>query len=210
MSSTVATGTLTASDGTLLWSDSKQGQAGVVHTGAGDAAGHLLESLYFSAGCTGNGRRKVAVQSGPGAVAALAEAQPPNLTLIRKVYLAGTKARAIRSGPRDLAQSTCLQAVKDPAGADAVVILEQSDEVPRGTAKRGFSRAALLSKDRKTVLWRYDEGEVFQSGANMFAWHQEWWAQLNLAVGCGKARTNTWHRKWKPGDWPAPTSEPTN
>ena len=45
---TVASGTLSARDGTLLWSDSKQGAAGVFHTGAGSAAEALENSLYKS------------------------------------------------------------------------------------------------------------------------------------------------------------------
>ncbi len=44
--STVGTGTLTSKDGKVLWSDSKQGANGMIHTGAGSAARHLLDSLF--------------------------------------------------------------------------------------------------------------------------------------------------------------------
>jgi hypothetical protein len=54
----VVSGTMTAKDGTLLWSDSKQGVSGIVHTGAGNAAQNLLFSLQRAAGCGRHGREK--------------------------------------------------------------------------------------------------------------------------------------------------------
>lgn len=50
----------------------------------------------------------------------------PALTSIRKVYLTGTKDRAIKTGIHDLGWHTCLQVVSDPSEADAIVVLEQS------------------------------------------------------------------------------------
>lgn len=55
---TVATGTLSDSKGNLLWSDSKQGGAGMIHSGAGSAAQNLLRSLYHQACGSWNGDRK--------------------------------------------------------------------------------------------------------------------------------------------------------
>jgi hypothetical protein len=57
------------------------------------------------------------------------EQQPvkqPALTSIRKVYLTGTKERAIKSALHDLAWHTCLEAVTNPSEADAIMVLEQS------------------------------------------------------------------------------------
>lgn len=48
------------------------------------------------------------------------------ITWIRKVYLTGTKERAIKTGVDDLDWHTCLEAVTDPTKADATVVLEQS------------------------------------------------------------------------------------
>ena len=45
ISTTVATGTLTDAKGNLLWSDSKQGAAGMIHSGGGSAA-LLLRFLH--------------------------------------------------------------------------------------------------------------------------------------------------------------------
>jgi hypothetical protein len=59
LETTVASGTLTDAAGDLLWSNSKQGIQGVVHTGAGDAVKMLLWSLYVSSGCTVGGLRQV-------------------------------------------------------------------------------------------------------------------------------------------------------
>ena len=50
--------TLTTSDGDLVWADSKQGMPGILHSGAGDAAGSLEFSLYQNAGCKSNGKLK--------------------------------------------------------------------------------------------------------------------------------------------------------
>jgi hypothetical protein len=55
---TVATGNLTNKDGDLIWSDSKQGANGLIHTGAGSAAENVLHSLWQSAGCDGQGRKR--------------------------------------------------------------------------------------------------------------------------------------------------------
>ena len=49
------TATLTSANGDFLWADSKQGMMGFIHSGAGDAAGDLLNSLYAAAGCTKDG-----------------------------------------------------------------------------------------------------------------------------------------------------------
>jgi hypothetical protein len=54
----VVSGTMTAKDGKLLWSDSKQGASGMVHTGAGNAAQNLLYSLQRAAGCGRHGREQ--------------------------------------------------------------------------------------------------------------------------------------------------------
>lgn len=49
------TATLASTSGDFLWADSKQGMIGFIHSGAGDAAGDLLDSLYAAAGCTKDG-----------------------------------------------------------------------------------------------------------------------------------------------------------
>lgn len=50
--------TLTASNGDLLWADSKQGTPGILHSGAGSAAESLAWSLFQNAGCKLNGKMK--------------------------------------------------------------------------------------------------------------------------------------------------------
>ena len=50
----------------------------------------------------------------------------PGLTWIRRVYLTGSKERAIKVGHSDLPYFTCLEAVDRREDADAVVILSQS------------------------------------------------------------------------------------
>ncbi len=50
--------TLTDTAGDLLWADSKQGIPGLLHSGAGNAAGELASSLFASAGCKLNGKNK--------------------------------------------------------------------------------------------------------------------------------------------------------
>lgn len=55
---TYGTATLTSANGDFLWADSKQGMMGIIHSGAGDAAGELLDSLYTAAGCTTGGKIK--------------------------------------------------------------------------------------------------------------------------------------------------------
>ncbi len=193
LETTVASGTLTNADGDLLWSNSKQGIQGVFHTGAGDAARNLIVPLYLAAGCSSGGLRQIV---GKSEVAPATPVNPQNLTFIRKLYLTGSKEHAITSGARDLASHTCMEAVSNPAQADAIVVLEQSsDTIPRGVIKSMYSRATVKSTTDKTSLWIYDEGDSFQpghKGAYM------WWAQLNEAVGCGKTRNR------KAGDWPAP------
>lgn len=48
---TVVSGALTDKEGNVVWSDSKQGVSGIVHTGAGDAARILAFALEQAAGC---------------------------------------------------------------------------------------------------------------------------------------------------------------
>ena len=48
---TVVSGTLTDKQGNLVWSESKQGLSGLVHTGAGDAPRKLAEALESATGC---------------------------------------------------------------------------------------------------------------------------------------------------------------
>ena len=191
LESTVASGTLTNAEGDLLWSNSKQGVQGVFHTGAGDAARMLIVPLYLAAGCSSGGLRQTAGASEAAPV------DPQNLRYIRKLYLTGSKERAISSGTKDLATHTCMESVSDPALADAVVVLEQSaDPIPRGAFKSLYSSATVESKTGKEVLWTYDEGDVFRPGSK--GGSHMWWEQLNEAVGCGKTR------KQQVGDWPAP------
>ncbi len=57
---TVVSGELQDASGGVLWSDSKQGIQGVIHTGAGYAVNALLRELYLGAGCTGAGLLKKA------------------------------------------------------------------------------------------------------------------------------------------------------
>lgn len=191
LESTVASGTLINAEGDMLWSNSKQGMQGVFHTGAGDAARNLIIPLYLAAGCTSGGVRQTIGASEAASVS------PQNLTYIRKLYLTGSKQRAISSGPKDLATHTCLEAVSNPAMADAVVVLDQSSApLPRGVFKLLYSSAKVESKASKTPLWTYDEGDVFRPGSTGGV--HMWWEQLNEAVGCGKTK------KQKSGDWPSP------
>ncbi len=55
---TYGSATLTDTNGNLLFADSKQGIPGMLHSGAGNAATNLAESLYLNAGCKLNGKRK--------------------------------------------------------------------------------------------------------------------------------------------------------
>ena len=55
---TVVSGSLTNKNGDLLWSDAKQGIQGIVHTGAGDAEGNSMRSLFKAAGCRADGLRQ--------------------------------------------------------------------------------------------------------------------------------------------------------
>jgi hypothetical protein len=48
------------------------------------------------------------------------------------------------------------------------------------------SKAYLLSRDSKTLLWEYDEGVKHEKNGVS----PEWWSQLNNYVGCGKSRHN--------------------
>lgn len=197
LETTVASGTLTNADGDLLWSNSKQGAQGVFHTGAGDAARMLILPLYLAAGCSSGGLRPVAGTSEAIPTAPTAPVNPQNLAFIRKLYLTGGKEHAISSGAKDLATHTCMEAVSDPAQADAIVDLEQSsDPIPRGAFKSLYSRVTVESKTDKATLWIYDEGDIFQRGYK--GGIHMWWEQLNEAVGCGKTR------KRKEGDWPSP------
>ena len=197
LETTVASGTLTNAEGDLLWSNSKQGMQGMFHTGAGDAAQMLLVPLYIAAGCDRSGLRRTSAS-------ATSEAPPvdaQNITWVRKVYLTGSKARAIQSGAKQLASSTCMEAVSDPLQADAIVVLEQSsDELPRGVMKSLYSRATVESKRDKTALWTYDEGDIFQPAHKGGA--HTWWEMLNETVGCGQAG------KHKEGKWPPAQVKP--
>ena len=195
LETTVASGTLTNAEGDLLWSNSKQGMQGVFHTGVGDATRSLLLPLYIAAGCDVGGLRLVAGTSESAPI------NSQNITWVRKIYLTGSKEHAIQSGVKRLATYTCMQAVGDPAQADAIVVLEQSsDPIPRGAMKSLYSRATVESKISKTTLWTYDEGEIFQPGHKGGV--HEWWELLNEAVGGGKTG------KHKEGKWPTPTSGP--
>jgi hypothetical protein len=49
--STVVSATLSDRQGNLVWSDSKQGMSGLVHTGSGDGARNLAFALQRAAGC---------------------------------------------------------------------------------------------------------------------------------------------------------------
>lgn len=197
LETTVASGTLTDAAGDLLWSNSKQGVQGVFHTGAGDAAQMLLLPLYIAAGCDRNGLR----QMSEGAASEAAPVNPQNITWVRKLYLTGSKERAVKGGSKQLATYTCMEPVSDPAQADAIVVLEQSsDAIPRGAMKSLYSRATVESKTPKTALWSYDEGDVFQPGHKGGV--HTWWEQLNEAVGCGKTG------KHKEGKWPADQTKP--
>ena len=65
----------------------------------------------------------------PWPVAGKEKQQPqgvPGLTWIRKVYLTGSKERAIKVGHTDLPYFTCLEPVERREDADAIVILSQS------------------------------------------------------------------------------------
>jgi hypothetical protein len=197
LETTVASGTLTDAAGDLLWSNSKQGVQGVFHTGAGDAAQMLLLPLYIAAGCDRNGLR----QTSESPTSEAAPATPQSITWVRKLYLTGSKERAIKGGKKQLETFTCIETVGDPAEADAIVVLEQSsDAIPRGAMKSLYSRATVESKTSKTALWSYDEGDVFQPGHKGGV--HTWWEQLNEAVGCGKAG------KHKEGKWPAAQAKP--
>ena len=153
LETTVASGTLTNVEGDLLWSNSKQGVQGAFHTGAGDATRSLLLPLYIAAGCDVGGLRLVAGTSESAPI------NSQNITWVRKVYLTGSKEHAIQSGVKRLATYTCMQAVSDPAQADAIVVLEQSsDPIPRGAMKSLYSRATVESKISKTTLWTVRRG----------------------------------------------------
>lgn len=49
--STVVSATLSDKQGNLVWSDSKQGLSGIIHTGSGDGARNLAFALERAAGC---------------------------------------------------------------------------------------------------------------------------------------------------------------
>ena len=55
---TVVSAELRARDGSTLWQESKQGLAGITTTGAANAAGKVLESLYQAERCDKKGRRR--------------------------------------------------------------------------------------------------------------------------------------------------------
>jgi hypothetical protein len=189
----------------------------------------------------------------------------PALTSIRKVYLTGTKERAIKTAVHDLAWHTCLEAVNDPSEADAIMVLEQSrfimqapekspsgilnctssvsgasctdtgsgetvaincnrtgtscqtstydayapleaaGDLTRALVNRALTRSTLLNKSHTAVLWLFDEGNREGATKGVGFYSGQWWGQLNTAVGCGKPTMNP-HRKWKEGQWPAPTA----
>lgn len=52
---TVVTGQLMDRKGTIIWEDSKQGAAGLVHDGSGAGARNLLRGLWKAQGCTKRG-----------------------------------------------------------------------------------------------------------------------------------------------------------
>ena len=105
------------------------------------------------------------------------------MSKVRKIYLSGEK----KFNPNLLA-GTCLEDVNNPEQADATV------ELGVGTArtaleKKIMSRASVLSKDG-SLLWVWDEGEPHEKNG---VWNQ-WYMQLNLAVGCGKPKVY-WNHK---------------
>lgn len=210
LETTVASGTLTDAAGDLLWSNSKQGMQGIFHTGAGDAAQNLLMPLYIAAGCDSYGLR----QKSESAASQAAPANTQNITWVRKLYLTGSKERAIKSAPRYLKRFTCLQPVKTPEEAQAVVLLTQSIDLPeergllthrvrKAPLSHMYSLATLESKNGKTTLWSYDESSELTQGQSN---EGSWWEALNKAVGCGKAALGSWTTR---KNWPPPTPEPT-
>jgi hypothetical protein len=230
LETTVVSGTLSDAAGDLLWSDAKQGTQGSFHTGAGDAARMLLVSLFVANGCQVNGLRNkathipyvsgnaaviengTAAASGTTVANATPSVQTESITWIRKVYLTGSKERAIKSGPRYLKRYTCLVPVSTPQEAQALVILDQST-VPAMKSLVGinnsgmlghiYSTANLVTTDRKTTLWSFDEASQLYKG---YKGPGSWWAALNQAVGCGKT-ASSFKRK---NNWPTPTPQPAH
>ncbi|MHB8303838.1 MAG: hypothetical protein ACYDC6_13530 [Acidobacteriaceae bacterium] len=211
LETTVASGTLTDAAGDLLWSDSKQGFQGTFHTGAGDAGKKLLWSLFLSSGCTVGGLRhsSATMEAEPNATPA---AHPQSITWIRKIYVTGSKERAIKTAPKYLKGFTCLTPVSTPEESDAIVVLDQPS-VPEMKASltrinntnmlaHMYSVSTLISKDRKNTLWSFDETTTLYKG---YKGPTTWWEALNQAVGCGKADT---FRFVKKKNWPAPTTAP--
>ena len=211
LETTVASGTLTDAAGDLLWSNSKQGIQGVVHTGAGDAVKMLLWSLYVSSGCTVGGlRRSSATMEAEPNVAP--DAHPQSITWIRKIYVTGSKKRAMKTAPKYLKRFTCLEPVATPEESQAIVVLDQPSVPEIKAALTGinntnmlshmYSVSTLISKDRKNTLWSFDETSTLYKG---YKGPTTWWEALNQAVGCGKADTFSFVKK---KTWPAPTPQP--
>ena len=148
---------------------------------------------------------------GPAKALCADKQQPPgipSLTWIRKVYITGSKERAIKVAPSYLRENTCLEPVDRREDADAIVTLSQSRS-PGGTETGGLlersqSVAVLSDKSNNNVLWKWDEKyDTAPKGYGIQA--DMWWGALNIAVGCGKATLNPHKNGWKAGQWPAPT-----